>query len=392
LKLPGGTIGQPLVSDGAGGLIFGNGKAYAVSTVSFVLAGSALVFDVDYGNTTYPAGVFTLRQLGPVSFSMTDTWFGGGTSKNAYTNGVASTVNTRDITITLSLANANFAINSSVDSIIIGGSAITGANLDSIGIATNAGGTYSIPSSLIATGLQTTNTPLTFSATLTTNRGQFNTNGTNLTNNQYVPFTVSFNGSWPASTVPYWNTSQSFNWNSSVSGTINSGNLNYAQVGNASVFGTLSSTGGRSGASTSLDSIYSYTITTTDYVGLGSNVTSGSTTISTSATVSAATRYYPLFYKITGSSANPNFTTSDTYLTKAYAVGDGANSSATTSNYLWLAVPGATTSHTFQHVDQGFTVVDTPAISYLNQTISGHTYQVYGFTNFSTSLKISVTT
>jgi hypothetical protein len=100
LKLPGGSIGQPLVSDGAGGLIFGNGKAYATSLVSNVVAGSALIFDVDYANTTYPAGVFTLRQLGPVSFSMTDTWSSGATSKNAYTNGVLGTVNTRDILFT----------------------------------------------------------------------------------------------------------------------------------------------------------------------------------------------------------------------------------------------------------------------------------------------------
>jgi len=391
LKLPGGTTGQALISDGAGGLIFGNGKAYATSTVNNLVAGSALVFDIDYANTQYPAGVFTLRQLGPVTFTMTDVWSSGGTSKNAYTNGVTSTVNTRDITITLGLANATFDIKSS-DSIVIGGTVITGTNLTSLSIATNAGGTYSIPSSLFAAGSQTVGSPLTISATLTTSRGVFNTNGNNLTNNQYLPFNISFNGSWTAASIPFWNVSQSFNWNSAVTGTVNSGNLRYEQVGNASVFGTLSTTGTTSGTSSSLDSSYSYTISTTDYVGLGANVTSGTSTISTTATVAAATKYYPLFYKTTGSSANPNFINSDLYLTKAYAVGDGANSSSTTSNYLWLAVPGATTTHTFQHVDQGFTVVDTPAISYLNQTISGHTYQVYGFTNFSTSLKISVTT
>lgn len=391
LKLPGGTTGQPLVSDGAGGLIFGNGKAYATSTVNNLLAGSALVFDIDYANTQYPAGVFTLKQLGPVSFSMTDIWSGGGTSKNAYTNGVASIVNTRDITITLGLANATFNVQPT-DNIIIGGTVITGTNLTSLNIATNAGGTYSIPSSLFAAGSQTVNSPITISATLTTSRGSFNTTGNNLTNNQYSPFTISFNGSWTGASIPFWNVNQSFNWNSTVTGTVNSGNLRYEQVGNASVFGTLSTTGTTSGTSSSLDSSYSYTISTIDYVGLGVNVTSGTSTLSATATVTAATRYYPLFYKITGSSANPNFINSDSYLTKAFAVGDGANTSSTTSNYLWLAVPGTTTSRTFQHVDQGFTVVDTPAVSYLNQTISGHTYQVYGFTNFNASLKVSVTT
>ena len=227
---------------------------------------------------------------------------------------------------------------------------------------------------------------------MTTTRGSFNTSGGNLTNNQYSPFNVTFNGSWASSSVPFWNTTQAFNWNSSVTGTVNSGNLRYVQVGNASVFGTLTTTGGTSGTSASLDSSFAYTISTTDYVGLGANVTAGTSTVSASATVAASTKYYPLFYKTTGSSANPNFITGDSYLTKAYAVGDGANTSTTLSNYLWLAVPGSTTSHTFQHVDQGYTVQDSPAVTYLNQTISGYTYQVYGFTNFSTSLKISVTT
>jgi hypothetical protein len=392
LKLPGGTVGQPLISDGAGGIIFGNGKAYATSSVNFVIPGSALIFDVDYANTTYPAGVFTLRQLGPVTFTMTDIWSSGGTSKNAYLNGVASTVNTRDISITLGLANAIFAINTSTDSIVIGSTTISGTNLASLNIAANTGGTYTIPSSLFASGSQIVSSPLTISASLTTSRGPFNTNGNNLTNNQYSPFNISFSGTWGVSSIPYFDLNRTFNWNSSVTGTINSGNVIYTQVGNPSITGTLSTTGQTSGTSPSLDASIAYTISTTDYVGLGVNVTSGTSTISTTATVAAASKYYPLFYKITGSSSNPNFINSDSYLTKAYAVGDGANSSATTSNYIWLAVPGATTSHTFQHVDQGFTVVDTPAISYLNQTISGHTYQVYGFTNFSTSLKISVTT
>jgi len=391
LKLPGGTIGQPLISDGAGGLVFGNGKAYATSTVNNLVAGSALVFDVDYSNTTYPAGVFTLRQLGPVSFTMTDTWASSGSSKNAYTNGVAGTVNTRDITITLTLANANFAINTSTDSIIVGTTVISGANLTSLNIATNAGGTYSIPSSLFSAASQTASGNLTLSATLTTTRGSFNTSGGNLINNQYVPFNISFNGSWGVSSVPYFDINKTFAWNSTVTGTVNSGNLRYVQVGNASVFGTLSTTGATYGTSTTLDASQSYTISTTDYVGIGSNVTSGTSTISTTATVAAASKYYPLFYKTTSSSSNPNFITGDTYLPKAFAVGDGANTSAITSQYLWLAIPGAVASRAFQHTDLT-TVDDIPVATYPNQNIGGQTYQVFGFTNFNRAVKISVVT
>ena len=392
LKLPGGSIGQSLVSDGAGGVIFGNGKAFATSLVNNIVAGSALIFDVDYANTTYPAGVFTLRQLGPVSFTMTDTWSSGASSKNAYTNGVLGTVNTRDIFFTVGLANAIFAINTSTDSITVGGSTISGATLASIGIANNAGGTYVIPSSAFSSGTQIIGSNVQISAVLTTSRGQFNTSGGNLTNNQYSPFNITFSSSWASSSAPFWNSMQVFNWNSTVTGTVNSGNLRYSLTDGNVFVGNLSTVGGRSGASPSIDSSVSYTISTTDYVGTGANVISGTSTVSTSTILSPATKYYPLFYKITGSNANPNFTTSDSYLTKAYAVGDGANTSTTSSNYLWLAVPGSTTIHTFQHLDQGFTVVDTPEVSYLNQNISGHQYQIYGFTNFTASLKISVTT
>jgi hypothetical protein len=391
LKLPGGTAGQALISDGLGGLIFGSGRAYATSTVNNLVPGSALVFDVDYSNTTYPAGVFTLRQLGPVTFTMTDIWSSGLTNKNAYTNGVAAIVNTRDITITLGLANATFAINTATDSITVGGTSISGATLASIGILNNAGGTYSIPNTSFSAGTQTINSPVQITAVLTTTRGQFNTSGTSLINNAYSAFNISFNGTWGVSSVPYFDINKTFNWNSSVTGTVNSGNLRYVQVGNASVFGTLSTTGGTSGTSPSLDASIAYTINTTDYVGLGANVTSGTSTISTTATIAAATKYYPLFYKITASSANPNFITGDSYLTKAFAVGDGANTSATEANYLWLAIPGAVASRTFQHLDT-FTVSDDPVAIYPNQIIGGQTYQVFGFTKFSKVVKISVTT
>lgn len=392
LKLPGGTIGQRLVSDGAGGVIFANGKAFATSTVENLLAGSALVFDVDYANTIYPAGVFTLRQVGPASLAFSDTWSSGAASKNAYLNGLTSTVNTRDITITLSTANATLAINPVTDSILIGSTVITGASLSSIGIVNNSGGTYTIPSSLFSPTSQTTAGPISVTASLTTSRGQFTSQGISLTNNQYLPFNAVLSGSFPVSLIPYWNVNQTFNWSAAITGSVSSGNITYTQVGNAQVTGTLTSVGATSGSSPSLDSTIAYTITTTDLTGIGANVTAGTAILTKNATVTAATKYYPLFYKITSSSSNPNFTTSDTYLVKAFALGDGANTSSVATNYLWLAVPGTNTNHTFQHVDQGFTVVDTPDVTLQNQIISGYTYQVYGFTNFNISLKISVTT
>jgi hypothetical protein len=306
-------------------------------------------------------------------------------------NGVTSTALISDIDIVLSLANTNFAINPGSDSITIGAFSISGANLSSLNI-TGSGGTFTIPSTYFSSAVQTTTGPTSVSVNLTTNRGQYNaTTTSSLSTRPYSPFNVVFSANWPNTNIPFFNKNQTFNWNSVVTGTIASGNLRYTQVGNNANTGLLSTTGATSGTSISLDSSNSFTISTTDYVGLGANVTQGTSTVSTSITLNAATVYTPLFYKITNSSANPNFTTSDTYLTKAFALGDGANTSATPANYLWLAVPGTQTLRTFQHNDQGFTVVDTPAVTYTNQTIGGQTYQVYGFNNFNASLRINVT-
>jgi hypothetical protein len=170
---------------------------------------------------------------------------------------------------------------------------------------------------------------------------------------------------------------QAFNWSVSVTGTTSTGNLTY--TGGIS----LTSSGATSGTSGSIDSTSSYTLTTSDYYGAGLYGYGSRTIPSTvTGTVSAATKYYPLFYKINSSASNPNFTTSDTYLTHNYVTGDGATTSATTSQYLWIAIPGSS-SHTFAYTFLGSQVGQSPAVTFTGQTISGYTYNVYGFTNFS---------
>ena len=217
---------------------------------------------------------------------------------------------------------------------------------------------------------------------MTTNRGVYTATGTTLTATQPVAFTVnSVSGSFPSSSVPYFNLNQSFNWSVSVTGTASAGNLTYSGDGLTNI--SLTSTGTTSGTSTSLDSTYTYTITTSDYYGAGLYGYGNRTIPATvNGTVSAATRYYPLFYKINTSSSNPNFTTSDTYLTHNYVTGDGATTGSSTNQYLWIAVPGSS-SHTFAYTFLGSPVGQDPAVTFTGQTISGHTYNVYGFTNFS---------
>ena len=348
---------------------------FVTSNISNIVAGSTVSVIADYSNTSYPGGVFTIAQLGPVSLTMTDVWKeSGSATKNAYANYLANSVNVNNVNVTFTLANATFSVQSS-DYINIGSANITGANILALSITGNSG-TYTIPSSYIGNTVETTTTS-SVSAYLTTSRGVYTATGTTLTATQAVAFTVnSVSGSFPNSTVPYFSLNQSFNWSVSVTGTASSGNLTY----NNGV--SLTSSGATSGTSGSIDSTTSQTLTTSDYYGAGL-YGYGSRTIpnTVTGTVSAATKYYPIFYKITSSASIPTFTTSDTYLTHNYVIGDGATTSASTSDYLWLVIPGAS-SHTFAYTFLGSPVGQDPAVTG-SQTISGYSYNIYGFTNFS---------
>jgi hypothetical protein len=363
---------------GAGGAT----ATYVTSNITSIVAGSTIAVVADYANATYPGGVFTIAQLGPVALTISDVWESGSATKNAYANYLASTINTQGVNVTLSLANASFTIQSS-DSITIGSSSVTGANLLALNITGN--GTYAIPNTYFSSSVQTTTTSAV-SVSLTTSRGVKTGSGTTLTARQPVAFNVnSVTGSFPSGSVPYFSINQAFNWNVSVTGTASAGNLTY----NSGV--SLTSVGATSGSSGSIDSTVSYTLTTSDYYGDGLYGYGSRTIPSTvTGTVSAATTYYPLFYKITGSSSAPGFTTSDSYLTHNYVTGDGATSSSTTSNYLWIATPGAT-SHTFAYTFLGSQVGQTPAVT-STQMISGYSYNIYGFTNFSVATSLYTVT
>ena len=76
----------------------------------------------------------------------------------------------------------------------------------------------------------------------------------------------------------------------------------------------------------------------------------------------SATKYYPLFWKTTSNSTVPTFTTSDSRNSNNFATGQGASTTATSTNYLWLATPNST-PHTFKHVFLGSDIVDTPDVT-----------------------------
>lgn len=388
--ITGGTANYVLQTDGQGNLSWaaqtGGGASnpvYFQSNVSEVVAGSSLVVNVNYGNATYPGGLFTLEQLGPVTFAVIDSWqTTNTTSKNAYANFIANTANVSNIKLTLSLSNATFDVQST-DTITVGSSVITGANLNEIGIS-GSGGNYTISSGLVGSNVQI-NSSTAVSANLTTTRGVKTTTGTTLTTIAAIPFNVtSLTGSFASSSIPYWDTTQTFNWAAALTSgaTVASGNVTYANVAN-SIIGELTTNGAVSGTSESLDSRMTFVISSSDYTGAG-GFGAGTRTIpsTVNGTVNAATVYYPLFYKTTGNGANPSFTIEDTRNSNNFVTGQGANTTAITTNYLWIGTP-TSTPRAFAFTFSGSRVDIEPDVTYANQTISGQTYMVYGFDNFS---------
>jgi hypothetical protein len=355
------------------------------SNIDTIVPGSTISIGVDYNNKDYPGGLFTVFQQQPIQINVTSIWATLDSNvKNAYLDFTSNTINSKDVVFSINVANAVFGIKST-DDITIGNSIVSGVDLTGLNI--NGNGAYTISSSLISV-VDETASNVAITANLTTDRGIVHVSNVYLNNIQPTPFSVtSISASWTASTVPFWIPNQTFSWSTQLVGTATAGNIRYT----GATSGTLSSTGAVSGTSPSLDSTQSYSVQSSDYRGNGLNGAGNilfSTTISKAIT--PATKYYPLFYKTTFDGNNPNITTSDSYLRSQYALGQGADTTTDPAKYLWLATPGST-SHTFAYTIFQTAAVVAPDRTYLNQTIGGQTYNVYGFTNASLVTKIYTT-
>jgi hypothetical protein len=153
-----------------------NAAVNVKAEIPSVTAGAFLFFSINMSNPAYPGGEFTLQQT-VVSLSVTTRWASGLSSKPSYVT-FPGTVDTQNVSITLTLAGATFAVAGS-DTITIGSTTITGADLLGLGIS-GTGGTYTIPSSLLAAGVQTA-TSSAVSVSLSTSVTPLTRTGTTLT-------------------------------------------------------------------------------------------------------------------------------------------------------------------------------------------------------------------
>lgn len=387
IRITGGNPGEVLTTDGAGNLSWapggaGGGQVFVTSNVTSLVAGQPLLVASDFANLTYPGGVFTIYQpAGAPSIAMTNQWASGGTSKQAFN--ANSTVNTQNVSVTLTATNTSFNVQAS-DTINIGASVVTGANLTGLGIS-GTGGTYTIPSTFFSPSIQT-DASTSVSATLTTLGGALSATGNTLTTIAGAAFNfTSTTGAFASTNIPYFSSSQTVNWTTNgVVGTVTGGTVEVKQ--GAAVITTLTSSGAVSGTSAAIDSSLSGLTIVATYTGTPVGGGAPSTVGPKTSTLTTATTYQPLFHKITASAANPNFTTSDAFIASQFVPGptQGATTSATTTNYLWLAIPTASVQPQFKFDQPPFVGITVTAdATFNNVNISGVTYNLYGFTNFS---------
>ena len=184
-----------------------------------------------------------------------------------------------------------------------------------------------------------------------------------------------------STSVPYWSVSGFIELSATINtGTLTSGIVEYTNDGiNYSVsIGTDLYRSNLAVTDRSKATTFTYKPT-----GTGLNPAS-SIQLTLTDTISAASKYYPLFWKRTTNSTVPTLTTSDsTASSSTFSVGQGATTTATTTNYLWIATPQSVTwNKYFKFTVGGVTATAIPAVT-TTQTISGIAYDVFGFTNYS---------
>lgn len=393
-----------------GAAIVSNQPVWVQSNIATVNPALSISVAVDYANTTYPGGVFTIYQpTSNVIITGSSIWATGGTSKDAYTDFANSVVNSQNVDLTLSITGGTFNVLGS-DTITIGSTTITGANLTGLGIS-GTGGTYIIPASMVGSAETAASSPVTVN--LSTSSGQHSASCGTLTTIAATPFAfTSLTAAWANASVPA-NTAQTFSWTASgFTGTITAGNVTLSGYANT----TLSSNTATSGTSPSIvSSVGPYNLSAT-YTGFGSHG-SGNISITVPYTLAPTAIVAPLYYKTTSSSANPNFTSSDPNFGSAFTLpsvsmgaqkpanAQGMTTSSSSTVYNWLAIPGGSgtwfwqdsppstgSTNIYACFDQGTfyqIVLGTPTApnggaSYFT-TINGVPYTVVGWAGFNSA-------
>ena len=363
--LPQDTTGTTVISPIAPGLLYWDIQAQKIEDpleVRTVAKGKlALNRDVTRGISTYiPAG--------PSFSSSVAKWtLTNDSSKNAYS--ALNVVNTSGVTISLVASNGSDGITNakiSLNSVELAGTYSSTGTWPNLSI--------NIPSEDLTGNVANYANSVTIRITGLFNSLVFNIqNAGALTNIQPVSFAASLSASYLQQLLPFYATTATVNYNYSIAnGTI----TQYNGIITAETSTPLDA----NVASGTFTGVLNRALTLSGSVTGTGTFGAGSTTLPIGGQVSAVSVYYPAFYKITNSSVEPTWLTTDTQTVTSPTGLTITYPNAQETDYAWLATRAPMASIVM--IVQGFGEFPIPATVISSVVIAGQVFDLYGFTGF----------
>ena len=305
------------------------------------------------------------------TFTTSVAWSTGGTSKNAYIDQSAGTINNAGIVISLEASSGSGNITGV--SVRLNGTALTNT-YTSTGTFPNY--TITIPSADLTGNSAETAASVSVACSGTYGGGNFNVaNAGTLTNVQPIAFTTTLSGVYSPATLPFYTATSAINYDYTNSGAITAFN------------GVITPTDGTAqNATESSGTFASQPIAGAEISGNATGTGqfgAGSSTVTLSGSIPEVSVYTPAFYVQTANSTPPTITTSSTQTDGAAQGSTVTYPLATVSTqYNWIC--------TQRHLASIAVVTPfgnaplVPDVTAPTQTISGQIFNVYGVTGLDT--------
>jgi hypothetical protein len=321
--------------------------------------------------TIAPDGTISATGGGGGAFSSQVEWSTNSSSKNAYIDQSAGTINNQGIVIKLTASSGSGNLTNVT--VILNGIALTNTYA-STGTFPNY--TITVPVGDITDVAAQTAASVSVACSGTYSGSNFNVaNAGTLTNVQPIAFTTTLSGVYSPATLPFYTATSAINYNYTNSGAITAFN------------GVITPTGGTAQNATAASGTFaSQPIAGASISGNATGTGqfgAGSSTVTLSGSIPAVSVYTPAFYVQTANSTPPTITTSSTQTAGAAQGSTVTYPTATVSTqYNWICTQRPLANIAVVTPFGNAPLV--PDVTAPTQTISGQTFNVYGVTGLDT--------
>ena len=305
------------------------------------------------------------------AFSSQVQWSTGSSSKNAYIDQSAGTINNLGIVIQLTASSGSGNLTNIT--VRLNGVALTNTYV-STGTFPNY--TITVPVGDITDVAAQTAASVSVACSGTYSGGNFNVaNAGTLTNVQPIAFTATLNGVYSPATLPFYTATSAINYTYTLFGTFTARDGVITPTGGTAQNATASS--GTFASQPIAGATISGSATGIGQFGAGSN------TVTLSGSIPAVSVYTPAFYAQTANSTPPTITTSSTQTAGAAQGSTVTYPTATVSTqYNWICTQRPLANIAVITPFGNAPLV--PDVTAPTQTISGQTFNVYGVTGLDT--------